>query len=336
VNSPYRHGLVSPTSDAHQPTGSPDMRIEYHRTMLADQVRNAAFHAALKTVIVPGKTTVADIGCGTGLLGFMAARLGAKRVYMLEKAEIVDIARKLARHNGIRNIEIVPAHSTEVDPPKRVDVVVSETLGNYPFEENIIETLADARDRYLEPGGTLIPRAVAQFVVPVTAERHYRELITWDEVGFGLDFAPARAMGLNNIYVRTFAPADLLDRGRSAVRWDMVELHMPAKTTRSGEAVFQAASPTTIYGLALWWTATLVQGIEIATGPVDPKTHWEQLYLPALEPLRLEPGQKLKVRLRSTTSYADGTNVTWQLALEDARGRQLTRQSLDLEKGFVP
>ena len=125
------------------------MRIEYHRTMLADRVRNEAFYAALKRVIVPGKTTVADIGCGTGLLGFMAAKLGAKRVYLLETAEIAAVAKKLARHNDIRNIELVPAHSTEVDPPNRVDVVVSETLGNYPFEENIIEMLADARDRYL-------------------------------------------------------------------------------------------------------------------------------------------------------------------------------------------
>ena len=49
------------------------MRIEYHRTLLADRVRNAAFHAALQRVIVAGKTKVADIGAGTGFLGFMAA-----------------------------------------------------------------------------------------------------------------------------------------------------------------------------------------------------------------------------------------------------------------------
>ena len=51
------------------------MLIEFHRTMLADAVRNAAFHEALRRVIVPGRTTVADIGCGTGLLAFMASRL---------------------------------------------------------------------------------------------------------------------------------------------------------------------------------------------------------------------------------------------------------------------
>lgn len=312
------------------------MKIEYHRTMLADRVRNDAFYAALQQVIEPGKTTVADIGCGTGLLGFMAARLGARHVFMLEKAEIVEVARKLARHNSIRNIDLVPAHSTEVDPPSRVDVVVSETLGNYPFEENIIETMADARNRYLEPDGLLIPGAVDQYVAPVTAERLYRELVTWDDVGFGLSFTPARTMGLNNIYVRTFASGDLLDEGRSAHRWDHVDFHRPAKTTRSGEAHFAVSRRETVYGLALWWTATLVPGITLGTGPTDPKTHWEQLYLPSLEPIELTAGQSLKVRLRSTTSYEEGTNVTWTLALQDARGREISRQALDLNKGFVP
>lgn len=312
------------------------MRIEYHRTMLADRHRNEAFYAALKRVIVPGKTMVADIGCGTGLLGFMAAKLGARRVYLLETAEIAAVAKKLAKHNNIRNIEIVPAHSTEVDPPDRVDVVVSETLGNYPFEENIIETLADARDRYLEPDGRLIPGKVEQYMAPVTAERLYRELAIWDDVGFGLDFAPAKAMGLNNLYVRTLSPADLLDAGNSAVKWDAVDFMKPTKTTRSGEASFTTAKPATITGVALWWVAELVEGIRISTAPDAPRTHWEQLYLPVLEPFDLQPGETLIVRLRSTTSYAKGTNVTWSFAVQSKAGKERLRQALDLNKGYIP
>jgi protein arginine N-methyltransferase 1 len=312
------------------------MRIEYHRTMLADRVRNEAFYAALKAVIVPGRTTVADIGAGTGLLGFMAAKLGARHVYLLETAEIAEVAKKLIRHNKIRNVELVPAHSTEVEPPDRVDLVVSETLGNYAFEENIIETIADARDRYLEPGGLVMPRRIEQFVTLVTAARYHADLTTWDDVGFGLDFAPARFMGLNNIYVRPFKPADLLDDGRTARHWDAVDLLKPPKTTRAGNAVFDMTTATTIYGLALWWTAELADGIGLSTSPLAPKTHWEQLYLPALEPIRLARGDRLAVKLRSTTSYKAGTNVTWSLIASDKAGRETARQSLDLNKGFVP
>jgi protein arginine N-methyltransferase 1 len=312
------------------------MRIEYHRTMLADRVRNAAFNAALARVIVEGRTTVADIGAGTGFLGFLAARLGAKRVDLYEQAEVAAIARKLKRLNRLGNCRIAEVHSTDVEAPDRVDVVVCETLGNYPFEENIVETLNDARERFLNPGGVIIPGAVEQLAAPVTAERYWRDLAAWDEVGYGLDFAPAKAMSLNNIYVRTFEPGDLLDGAATARVWDRLSFDRPNKTTRAGEASWHLEAPATVYGLALWWMAELIAGVTLSTGPRDPRTHWEQLYLPALEPIALEAGQTLRVRLRSTTSYEHGTNVTWTLVVSDAGGREVARQALDLEKGFLP
>jgi len=312
------------------------MRIEYHRTLLADSVRNAAFHAALSRVIVEGETTVADIGAGTGFLGFLAAKLGARRVDLYEAAEIAAVARKLLRHNRLNNCRIAEAHSTDVASPDRVDVIVCETLGNYPTEENIVETLNDARERFLNAGGVIIPRAVEQFVCPVTAERFYRELAAWDDVGYGLDFAPARTMSLNNIYVRTFQAADLLDDATAARSWDKLAFDRRNKTTRTGEAGWPVQKRTTVHGLALWWSAELIDGVSLATGPLDPRTHWEQLYLPALAPIVIESGQTLAARLRSTTSYERGTNVTWTLTVSDAAGRQIARQALDLEKGFLP
>ena len=128
----------------------------------------------------------------------------------------------------------------------------------------------------------------------MTAERYWRELSVWDEVGYGLDFAPAKAMSLNNIYVRWFEPADLLDGGGTAAAWDEVAFERRNKTTRSGTAAWRLSRPATIYGLALWWRAELAPGVMLSTGPLDPRTHWEQLYLPALAPIRVEAGQTLR------------------------------------------
>ena len=312
------------------------MRIEYHRTLLADRVRNAAFHAALKAVIKPGETIVADIGTGTGFLGFLAAKLGAKRVDMYDEGDIAEVARKLLRHNGLKTCRIAQVHSTAIAEPEKVDLVVSETLGNYPLEENIVGTLNDARERFLKPGGTLIPAGLEQFVAPVTSARLYEDLVVWDDVGYGLDFAPARTMSLNNIYVRTLAPDDLLDGARSARKWDELSFLKRSKPSRSGEASWVVEKDTTIYGLALWWRAELVKGLWLGTGPLDPKTHWEQLYLPVLQPLTLRKGERLTARLKSTTSFEKGTNVSWQFAVSGAKGKEIARQSLDLEKGYLP
>ncbi len=312
------------------------MRIEYHRTLLADRVRNQLFHEALSRVIVPGQTKVVDIGCGTGFLGFMAAKLGAKRVVLIETAEIATLAKKLAKANGLSNIEVVPAHSTELEPPERFDVAVSETLGNYAFEENIIETLGDARDRYLEPGGVLIPGKVTQMVCPVVSTKLHADLTTWDSVGFDLTFAAAREMGLNNIYVRWLVPSDLLDGGAATQVWDKVDLAKATKTTRTGNVTWELKAPTTITGLAIWWTAELVDGLSLGTGPTDSRTHWEQLYLPVAEPFEVRKGETLTARLRSTTSYSQGTNVKWTVGVSDTKGRERIKQAMDLGKGFLP
>ena len=312
------------------------MRIEYHRTLLADRVRNAAFQAALARLIVKDKTTVADIGAGTGLLGFLAAKLGAMRVDLYEAAGVASVARKLLRHNRLRNCRLFEMHSTEVMEPDRVEVVVCETLGNYALEENIVETLNDARKRFLKPGGTVIPAGVRQLVCPVVGRRFLDELAAWDSVGYGLDFGPAKAMTLNNIYVRTFVAGELLDEARAAQVWDELSFLRHNKTTRSGEASWTLGRRTVVHGLALWWTADLADGIALATGPLDPRTHWEQLYLPVLEPITVDAGQMLTARLRSTTSYERGTNVAWTITVRDTAGRQLSHQSLDLEKGFLP
>jgi predicted RNA methylase len=101
------------------------MRIEYHRTLIADQVRIAAFHEALSRVIVSGKTTVVDIGTGTGLLAFLAARLGARKVWAYETAEIGAVAEKLKSLNRMRAVELIPGRSTEIIDPQRADVVVT-------------------------------------------------------------------------------------------------------------------------------------------------------------------------------------------------------------------
>jgi protein arginine N-methyltransferase 1 len=312
------------------------MRIEYHRTLLADRVRNATFHAALARLIVKGETTVADIGAGTGFLGFLAAKLGARRVDLYEAAGVAGVARKLLRHNRLSNCRLFEAHSTEAMEPDQVDLVVCETLGNYAPEENIVETLNDARKRFLKPGGVIVPAAVRQLVCPVESQRHFAELAAWDRVGYGLDFGPAKTMTLNNIYVRTFKAGDLLDDARAARVWDELSFQNPNKTTRTGEASWTLDRRTVIHGLALWWTADLTDGITLSTGPLDARTHWEQLYLPVLAPIAVEAGQTLAARVRSTTSYARGTNVAWSLTVRDAAGRQLGHQSLDLEKGFLP
>jgi protein arginine N-methyltransferase 1 len=312
------------------------MRIEYHRTLIADRVRNAAFEAALRQVIEKGETVVADIGAGTGLLGLLAARLGAREVHLYEVAEVAGVARRILTRNRTGNCYLMPCHSTEMQDPPLVNVIVSETLGNYPFEENIIETLNDALKRHLKPGGTVIPARLVQFVAPVTTDRFHVELTVWDRTGLDIDFSPARTMSLNNIYVRSLHLSDLLDDGRTAMQWDEINFSVQNRSTRKGAAQWRLEAPTTVYAFATWWLATLVPGVTLSTAPEAPRTHWEQLYFPLLRPITGRPGDTISLSLRSRSSIETGTHIAWTAARIDRSGKQLDRHSMDLDQGYLP
>ncbi|MET0406905.1 MAG: 50S ribosomal protein L11 methyltransferase [Hyphomicrobium sp.] len=312
------------------------MRIEYHRTLIADQVRNEAFFAALKAVIVPGKSIVADIGAGTGLLGLMASKLGAKDVFLFETAEVAGVAAEVLKANKAKRCHLIPCHSTEFQDKLAVDVIVSETLGNYALEENIIATLTDARRRFLKPAGKVIPDRIIQYVAPVVTPRIDVELRAWDRVGHGLDLGVAQTMSLNNAYVRFLQPAEILDGCRSAMVWDEVDLTTDTNSKRRGDAEWRLPRPETIYGFATWWKVELVPGIGFSTGPLSPRTHWEQLYFPLLEPIKADASDTVSISLRSKSSEEAGTHLAWTAVHKAPDGKVRARQALDLDKGYLP
>ena len=306
------------------------MLIEFHRTILADRLRNAAFYEALRRVIVPGRTTVADVGSGTGVLGFMAAQLGAKRVFLYEHGDVVSLSKALARRNHIRRCEFIPEHSTHVIDPEPVDVVVSETLGNFAYEEHLLETMRDAQ-RFLRSGGTVIPQQVRQFLAPVVSDRIHRELTVWSEVGYGLDLEPAARMSLNNLYVRSFAPSDL--SALPAQCCDDVDLRRANRSRREARAEWHCEHAEVVHGFALWWECELVPGIMLSTSPHAPRTHWEQIYLPLLEPLRVQSGDELLVKLRTDTNLQVGMAARWRV--RHTQGGRAREQALDIRKGYL-
>mmetsp|Transcript_4523 Transcript_4523/g.601 ORF Transcript_4523/g.601 Transcript_4523/m.601 type:complete len:95 (-) Transcript_4523:763-1047(-) len=62
-----------------------------HEDMIKDETRTGAYKNAIlrNSYLFEGKT-VLDIGCGTGILSFFAARAGAAHVYGIDMADIID------------------------------------------------------------------------------------------------------------------------------------------------------------------------------------------------------------------------------------------------------
>ncbi len=313
--------------------------IEFQRLILGDARRNELFAAALKRAIVPGKTTVADLGAGTGYLSFVARKLGAKHCYLVEQSELIGLAQRLAKANRIDGCTFLHAHSAEVGEPPKVDLVVSETLGNLAFEENLLETLQDAR-RWLAPGGTIVPQLVRQFAAPVTAPRWFAELDVFSRVGHGLDFTAARTLATDNVYVRRFAPGDLLaERETPAARCiDDVDLRRRTASVRRGSAEWKLSKATELHGFALWWECELLASapdLLLSTSPLEPPTHWEQVWLPPRAPLAAKAGETLKLELECDSRPQVKINLKWKITLRDRTGAVRAESAHDMKKGYL-
>lgn len=294
-------------------------------------MRNAAFHSALKRAIVPGKSVVLDIGSGTGFLSFLSERLGAKECWLVESGDVATLAEAIARDNGMKRCSFVHAHSADIPLPK-ADVIVSETLGNYALEEGIIGTMNEAR-AYLKKGGSLIPASLRQFACPVVRPRIQRSIDAWD-VGYDLDLGAARRVSLQNMYVKTLRPADLLRGGKAAKEWDAIDFRRDNADVREATVAWKAATPFTAHGMALWWHASLDPRTAVTTSPLAPTTHWEQIYLPLLEPARVARGETLRVSLHSDTRPDVRIRMRWTVRV--LAGKTVRHsQECDTQAGLI-
>ena len=309
------------------------MSIEFHRRMLADRVRHDAFRAALQQAIRPGQSTVADIGAGTGVLAFFARQLGAPEVWLYDPGAALELAEVVAARNGIDGLNFVPERSLDVVDPPRVDVVVAEVLGNFAYEEDVLETLRDAR-RFLKPGGTLIPRSIVQWAAPVTSDRFERDLASWRSVGFELDWSDAEHLTRNNMYVFAIEPGDLL--AAPAASWDTLDFGGDIDSRRSGTVTWRLSADTSVHGFALWWECTLAPGVLLTTSPFSARTHWDQIYLPLLSPISGRAGDDLLLTISSETGGPEtGIDVRWSVE-QQRSGVVSTTQTLSIAEGFLP
>ncbi len=143
--------------------------LQYHATILGDAVRNRLLSEAVKRV-VNSETSFLDVGAGTGVWAIYAATLGAKRVVAVEVEEaLIPVIFKHAQENGVADrIEIVHGRSDDVKLRGNFDVIVSELFGGDALGSETINSFIDVRERFLTPGGTLIPQKLEMFAIPAS------------------------------------------------------------------------------------------------------------------------------------------------------------------------
>ncbi|MDA0738644.1 MAG: 50S ribosomal protein L11 methyltransferase [Nitrospirae bacterium] len=293
--------------------------INYHLSMLVDDVRTGAYGQAISRVVKAGDVVV-DLGCGSGILSLLARRAGAKHVYAIESEAVIEMAKLVAAKNGYQDkITFFNDVSFNVELPEKADVIVTETMGTFGFEEGILGSLTDARDRFLKPGGKMIPHSLELFLVPVEMPQFYEHVVDfWVNGCQGFDFSPIRELTVNNFHPLKLHEGTFLAQPTRTAPIVFAETTLAEIDTKFS---VYASRRGRCHGFAGWFNADLLPGMRLSNGPSDKASHWGLAFFPLEKPVRVEQGHQIFVEVSST---GNGEHWHWNVDINGQRFEQST------------
>lgn len=289
--------------------------------MTQDAVRTGLYEEALKDT-VRGKV-VLDIGTGEDLnWALEAVRAGATRVYALEEREAafeIATARLAQRPEGQR-IQLLNGHSRDIELPEKVDVCVSEIIGTIGSSEGAPAILRDAAERFLRPGGLMIPH---------TCITHVAGVILPDTLHAEPGFDSTTASYVNDIFhavgrlfdvrvcVAGLNASHLLT---TAGTFESLEFAAAGATEYRHVSTLQVHSGGRLDGLIAWIELQgSARGRTIDS--LRDKTSWLPVFFPVWYPgVAVQPGDHITLTVGTTLS-PNGVNPDYRLVTQLHRPR---------------
>jgi protein arginine N-methyltransferase 1 len=228
----------------------------------------------------------------------LACQLGAERVFAIESAEIIQVAREVAAANGCAGrIEFFEELSHRVTLPARADVILSDLRGILPLFERHIPAIVDARRRFLVPGGAMIPRRDTLWAAIAEAPKPYSEVVgPWDQNLFGQNLSPARQLAVNGVQKVRVSPTELLTGHRLWATLDYASIENP---NVQGDLEWTVERAGTGHGIVVWFDADLAEGVGFSNAPGAPETVYGSLFFPWSQSVPLERKQTVCMGLEA-------------------------------------
>ncbi len=252
-----------------------------HEEMIKDHVRTESYqHAIESNPRIFKDKVVLDIGCGTGILSMFAARAGAKKVIGVDNADIAYYARDIVKRNGYEDtITIHKGKMEEVTlPVDKVDIIISEWMGYFLLYESMLDCVLWARDKYLVPGGKILPDKCTMHIAAIEDRDYKKEKMTfWNDV-YGFDMSCLTPAVKVEPLVDTINPRVIVSNAHKFFEFDI-------NTVKKEELDFSAAYQITmnrkdrIHGIVTWFDiefGNMDNVVRFSTGPRAEYTHWKQ------------------------------------------------------------
>lgn len=296
--------------------------------VLAEQVeylslphRLALYRAAVEKVVRPGDRVV-DAGCGTAVLGLLCLQAGAAHLHAIDTTDAIEVAREaLTRAGWAAKVLFTHGSTFHTEPVERADVVICDHVGFFGFDYGLIELLADARRRFLKPGGTLIPGRLKVHVGAVESSKCHERTEAWTAPGIPSEFHWVRDHSINAKHAVTLHRDEFL---ADSAELGCIDLRIDNADFFSWSATLTVKRDGVLHGVAGWFEAELADGIWMTNSPLaEASIGRPQAFLPVDAALPVKAGDVLDVTLMARP--ADHV-IAWTVA-HPASGRRFSHST---------
>ena len=267
--------------------------LEEHLGYLALPHRLGLYKAAVEKVVCPGDRVV-DAGCCTAVLGLLCLQAGVAHVHAIDSTTAIELAREaLTRVGWAPMADFIRGSSLQIDLPERVDVFICDHVGYFGFDYGLIGLLADARKRFLKPGGRLIPGRLKLHIGAVESEKGHQLAEAWQAPGIPPEFHWVRQYSVNGKHAVNLERDELLT---DPAELCCIDLQVDQPDFFSWSAQLTVQRDGVLHGLAGWFECELAEGIWMTNSPLsDAGIDRPQAFLPIDEPLPVKSGEVLDV-----------------------------------------
>lgn len=306
--------------------------LEEHYNYLSDGIRLERFEEAIARAVAPGDT-VADVGCGFGVLGLLCLKAGASHVWGIDESQAIEIAREAMARSGFADrYTCLHEASFRVELPEPVDIVICDHVGYFGIDYRIVETMSDARRRFLKPGGKVIPGQIVLHIAAVQSSGCRALADAWATEQVPAEFHWLREYGVNTKHPYDFAEDELAS---SPAELGRVDLYDECPDLLAFSARLEIDRTCELDGLAGWFACEIFDGVWMSNSPLAPdKIKRTQVFLAFATPLSVEAGDSVEVtvsvrhdvQLISWTARVPRTgqsarHSTWSSAILDPKDR---------------
>jgi len=300
-----------------------------HHEMLSDKARTLAYRKAiLENKDKISGSRVLDLGCGTGILSMFSAEGGASQVVGVDCSDILYQAMDIVRENSLEDkVRLVKGRLEDIElPVKQFDIIVSEWMGYFLLFEGMLDSVLSARDKYLAPGGIILPNRCTISLALMSDISTYASLVDfWDDV-YGYKMTCMRDPILGEANVQIIENSSIASNEAKVLELDLNSCSV-SDTEFESPFSFTISRPCNLTAVVGWFDTffDLPNPVLLSTSPKCAPTHWKQtvFYLP--EKISVEEGQQISGKIICKRMVSDARALKVSLTL----GERTYRYTVD-------